>query len=178
MWSNNYYCFTQNTIIMDSKKTEGQYVCSLFPDYEVQEPQVQKPQKTKKELAEEIQRLKGELAEKQREIEQLTKEKEQLRKKANAYDSFVSAESYFPITVIAKSLDMSAISLNQYLRKKGVQYCRGDVWMLYQRYVGKGYTRTMWYEYKNDRSRAHMYWTPKGMMFIRELLKQDGLLKD
>ena len=161
---------------------------SLFPDYEVPASKVTKQKKhtsTRKtsvdELQKEIQRLSEENSEKQKEIELLQKENEKLVFKAKAFDDLIESNSLFPIGIIAKNFGRSAIWLNKYLHEKKVQFSRGDVWELYAKYANKGYTRVCWYNYSTDSQgrplqRPHTYWTGKGLVFIRELLKADGLI--
>ena len=134
-----------------------------------------------KKQSAEILKLQQELCEKQKEIQILQKQCDELKSKAEAFDDLIQSNSLFPIGVIAKSFGRSAIWLNKYLQDKRVQYNRGDVWLLYAKYEAKGYTRVCWYNYSEDSygrplTRPHTYWTGKGLVFIRELLKKDGLI--
>jgi len=157
----------------------------LFPELGTAEAQPKTKKSAKKQvdvnaLMEELKKLKeANLAK----IAELTKENEALRKKAEAFDDLMQSHSLFPTGVIAKNYGKSAIWMNQYLHRKQVQYEDGEVWKLYAKYQSCGYTRYCWYNYSEDSkgrplSRAHMYWTAKGMAFIRELLIKDGLIKD
>jgi phage antirepressor YoqD-like protein len=164
---------------------------TLFPELddvavsssaEIESPPKKKRQSVK-ELKEEILNLKKENSEKQNEIERLQKEQEKLAFKAEAYDDLIESNSLFPIGIIAKNFGRSAQWLNNYLHNKNIQYKRDDVWLLYAKYEKKGLTRICWYSYSEDShgrplQRPHTYWTGKGLVFIRELLKADGLLKD
>ena len=157
----------------------------LFPELGTAEAQPKTKKSAKKQsevnaLMEELKKLKEANHAK---IAELTKENEALRKKAEAFDDLMQSNSLFPIGVIAKNYGYSAIWMNQYLHRKQVQYEDGEVWKLYAKYQSCGYTRYCWYNYSEDSkgrplSRAHMYWTSKGMAFIRELLIKDGLIKD
>ena len=167
-------------------KKKEEFVGTLFPEYEQEKPVLEPKAKKKskiQELQDEIASLQKMLKSEQEEKESLKKENETLKFKAEAFDGLISSNSLFPTTVVAKSFGWSAIKLNQYLKQKRVQYQQGDVWVLYEKYANKGFTRICWYDYSTDSygrplSRAHTYWTCKGILFIRELLKQDGLLKD
>ena len=113
-------------------------------------------------------------------IIELEKENKKLKEKAKVFDALVSSKSFFTTTVVAKSFGWSAIRLNKYLNKKRVQYKRGEVWVLYAKYADKDYTNICWHQYDIDlnhkaKFKAHTYWTTKGLLFIRELLKADGL---
>ena len=169
---------------------ENQNQGTLFPELDVvlSEPSnVAKPQAKKKKRAsvkeqkESLLKLQKENEEKQLEIERLKKLCEQLEPKARAFDDLIESNSLFPIGVIAKNFGRSAIWLNKYLQQKKVQYNRGDVWLLYSKYQSCGYTRVCWYNYNEDSygrplTRPHTYWTGKGLAFIRDLLKADGLI--
>ncbi len=187
------------TIILMAKKQSSKtgFVGSLFPDLDDSNvPQAPKG-RNKKTLSEKLadkedelfqlqqkySDLKDEKAQLQSQNEQLTAQIAKLKQKADAFDELLASESLFPTNIVAKSFGWSAIKLNQYLHEQGIQYKHGDVWVLYQKYANKGYTREMWYNYgKNsigkDLTRAHTYWTMKGIVFIRELLKKNGQITD
>ena len=169
-----------------SKKTDLQQG-TLFPELDVTQtsaevkPQAKKKRKSAKEHQEEILNLKKQLSEKQVEIDGLQKQCNELKSKAEAFDDLIQSNSLFPIGVIAKNFGRSAIWLNKYLQEKKVQYNRGDVWLLYAKYQSCGYTRVCWYNYSEDSygrplTKPHTYWTGKGLAFIRDLLKADGLI--
>ena len=147
---------------------------TLFPVSEVAASQPQ-PKKAKENQQDAKSILEGR-------IKELEKENAILREKAEAFDELIASNSLFTTTVVAKSFGKSAIWLNQYLSKKRVQYLQGDVWVLYAKYQGKGYTKICWYEYAQNSygkslERAHSYWTAKGIVFIRQLLKADGIIE-
>ena len=140
----------------------------LFPEYVSEKPKKETSRKTKLQLLEER-------------VKVLEKENNTLKVKADAFDALISSNSLFTTTVVAKSFGWSAIKLNQYLKQKGIQYQQGEVWVLYAKYANKGYTQICWYDYAvtekgKNLSRAHSYWTAKGIVFIRSLLKADGKL--
>ena len=163
---------------------------TLFPELEpVQQPQEEVSKKkarksVKKTVVEvpdnsdEIAKLKQEIQTLQKEKEALQKENETLKEKAEAFDELISSNSLFTTTVVAKSFGKSAIWLNKYLEGKRVQYLHGDTWVLYAQYQNRGYTKICWYENhkQTGAQRAHTYWTAKGIIFIRELLKKDGII--
>ncbi len=160
-----------------SRKNQNVLQGTLFPEYEVKQPK-----KTQKRPSA-VKRLQAEKAKLEEKVKQLKKENAKLKVKAEAFDELITSSSLFTTTVIAKSFGWSAIKLNQYLNQKRVQYQQGEVWVLYAKYANEGYTRICWYDYATDSkgkplSRAHTYWTSKGLLFIRQLLKEDGLLKD
>lgn len=104
----------------------------------------------------------------------------ELKPKASYYDVVLNCKDLLSISVIAKDYGWSAIRLNEYLHKKGVQFKQGKTWLLYQKYAVKGYTSTKTHEYLgNDganHTNVHTYWTQKGRLFIYDLLKNDGIV--
>ncbi len=91
------------------------------------------------------------------------------------------------VTMIAKDYGCSAIKLNKYLEEKGVQVKFNGMWLLNPKYVDRDYTvigSTKFH--KNGQSKKSKgkqkkevlctYWTRAGLIFIYNLLKQDGIL--
>lgn len=168
----------------------------LFPEFErnlqeslqqSKEPKRKSKQQSQQRLLQEkqdkIAELEAELVAKQKELEQLQKANQKLTVKAEAFDELIESRSLFTTSVIAKSFGYSAIWLNDFLNRKKVQYFNGETWLLYAKYDKCGYTRICWYNYSTDSkgkplSKAHSYWTAKGMLFIKNLLKEDGLIED
>lgn len=104
----------------------------------------------------------------------------ELKPKASYYDVVLNCKDLLSISVIAKDYGWSAIRLNEYLHKKGVQFKQGKTWLLYQKYAVEGYTSTKTHEHLgNDgtnHTNVHTYWTQKGRLFIYDLLKNDGIV--
>lgn len=104
----------------------------------------------------------------------------ELKPKASYYDVILNCKDLVSITTIAKDYGKSAQWLNEYLHKLGVQFKRGRIWYLYQKYAEKGYTSTKTHSYLGKdgqtHSRVHTYWTQKGRIFVYELLKSQGVL--
>lgn len=142
---------------------------TLFPELEVE--QNQKPQEVKMPTIKELQNR----------IAELEAENESLKEKANAFDELSNSPSLFTMTTIGQTFGKSAKWMNNYLAGKGVQYNNGEVWVLYAQYKGKGYAKTLYYKYGETqtgkaRENPHTYWTGAGVVFIRSLLKKDGLI--
>lgn len=104
----------------------------------------------------------------------------EMKPKVTYYDIVLNCSDLLSTTAIAKDYGKSAIWLNEKLHEMGVQFKRGSLWLLYQKYAEKGYTntRTMSYTDKNGTTHAkvHTYWTQKGRLFIYDLLKSIGEL--
>lgn len=104
----------------------------------------------------------------------------EMQPKASYYDLVLNCKDLVSISVIAKDYGWSAKKMNQYLHEKKVQYKKGKIWLLYQKYAEKGYTSTKTQTYAgndgNTHTSVHTYWTQAGRLFIYDLLKADGVL--
>lgn len=103
----------------------------------------------------------------------------ELKPKATYYDVVLKCKDAVNISVIAKDYGWSAQHMNEYLHKKGVQYKQSDIWLLYQKHAGCGYTKTNTHVYEDscgrEHTKVHTKWTQKGRLFIYEMLKADGI---
>lgn len=103
----------------------------------------------------------------------------ELKPKATYYDVVLKCKDAVNISVIAKDYGWSAQRMNEYLHKKGVQYKQADIWLLYQKHAGCGYTKTNTHVYEDtcgrEHTKVHTKWTQKGRLFIYGLLKADGV---
>lgn len=70
---------------------------------------------------------------------------EELAPKARYCDMILQCRNAVPITLVAKDYGMSAIAFNRLLHHLGIQHKIGSAWVLYQKYAGKGYTRSRTY---------------------------------
>lgn len=103
----------------------------------------------------------------------------ELKPKATYYDVVLKCKDAVNISVIAKDYGWSAQRMNEYLHQKGVQYKQADIWLLYQKHAGCGYTKTNTHVYEDtcgrEHTKVHTKWTQKGRLFIYGLLKSDGV---
>ena len=104
----------------------------------------------------------------------------ELNPKASYYDVVLQTKDAISTSQIAKDYGKSAKWLNDLLHTLSVQFKQGGVWLLYDKYADKGYTRSRTHTYSGDdglqHSKMHTYWTQKGRLFIYELLKSHGIL--
>jgi len=95
-------------------------------------------------------------------------------------EEVLDAPDLIPITIIAKDLGMSAMTLNKTLEKRGVIFRRAQTWVLYSKYHDKGYTRTKTHTYINSEGKLQTaiqtYWTQKGRQFIHEFMQTKPVL--
>jgi anti-repressor protein len=101
--------------------------------------------------------------------------------KVEYHDKVLSSESTYNTNLIAKEMGMSAITLNQILKDKGIQYKQGETWILSFKYQNLGYTKTKTHSYTgpNGETKTSMLtvWTELGRKFIHETLKSGELRK-
>ena len=127
------------------------------------------------------------LAEKQLEFAQetITIQSEQLKQQApkvKSYDEYISSDGTFSATQIAKEYGWGAKTLNNKLREMGVQYKQHGQWLLFAKYSGKGYTKSVPHAFTHADGRVDVrmstVWTAKGREYIHSLLKvgQPGML--
>lgn len=104
----------------------------------------------------------------------------EMQPKATYYDVVLRCKDAVNISVIAKDYGWSAQKMNEYLHQKGIQYKQSDIWLLYQKHAGCGYTKTNTHIYEdscgNEHTKVHTKWTQKGRLFIYSLLKADGIV--
>ncbi len=104
----------------------------------------------------------------------------EMQPKATYYDVVLKCKDAVNISVIAKDYGWSAQKMNEYLHQKGVQYKQSDIWLLYQKHAGCGYTKTNTHIYEDscgkEHTKVHTKWTQKGRLFIYSLLKADGIV--
>lgn len=90
--------------------------------------------------------------------------------KVEYHDEVLNSEGLISITVIAKDLGMSAKTLNQKLKAKGIQYKVGETWVLYAKYQAKGFGKTKTFPYNDSNGKQKtsisLYWTEAGREFI------------
>ena len=105
-------------------------------------------------------------------LEELTDE---LAPKALYCELILRSDKALPISIIAKDYGMTAASFNKMLHDFGIQYKVRDTWLLYQKYVRKGYTNSYTYWLNPETSVIHTCWTQKGRLFLYEFLKGYGI---
>jgi len=82
-------------------------------------------------------------------------------------------------TQIAADYGMSANRLNKILKEARIQRCVGGQWILYEKHMRKGYTKSETIAITRSDGRAdtklHTKWTQKGRLMINEVLNSRGI---
>ena len=130
------------------------------------------------------QRLKEVEAKNSQQAERIELQSEELKKQAPKvayHDEVLTSTSTYNTTNIAKEFGMGAPTLNKILHEKGIQYKMDGQWLLYHKYQGLGYTRTVTNTYDNGYGEVHTrqqtVWTERGRQFIHQVMKADLLAK-
>lgn len=99
--------------------------------------------------------------------------------KVQYLESILQSEGTMTTAQIAADYDMSAIQLNQILRDAGIQRKVNGQWILYRKYMGKGYTKSETINITRSDGRPdtkmHTRWTQKGRLMIHEVLTARGI---
>lgn len=113
----------------------------------------------------------------QKKNDKLEFENEKLAEKCGYLDRILESKNAIPVTVIAKDYGMSAQVFNDLLHFLGIQYkLKSGTWVLYQKYADCGYTKSRTYQYDEDKTAVHTYWTQSGRLFLYDHLKKYGYL--
>ena len=95
-------------------------------------------------------------------------------------DTILSSDRTLTTTQIAADYDLSARALNRILREEGIQRCVNGQWILYKQYMGKGYTKSVTFNFLHSDGRPdakpNTQWTQKGRLMIHEILTRRGIL--
>lgn len=127
------------------------------------------------------------IAEKQKHIEELTKEVNvknqvigELKPKADYTDKILKNPGLVTITQIAKDYGMSAKEMNKELHSLGIQFKQSGQWLLYRQYHGLGYTHSETVNIVRADGRPDIKmntkWTQKGRIFLYNKLKKAGII--
>ena len=102
----------------------------------------------------------------------------ELKPKADYTDEILKCPGTVNITQIAKDYGMSGTKMNKLLNELGVQFKKGGQWFIYEKYNGKGYTKSHTVQIERHGVKdcvMNTKWTQKGRLFLYELLKNNGV---
>ena len=102
----------------------------------------------------------------------------ELQPKADYTDEILKCPGTVTITQIAKDYGMSGTKMNKLLNELGVQFKKSGQWFIYEKYNGKGYTKSQTVQIERHGVKdcvMNTKWTQKGRLFLYELLKNEGI---
>ncbi|WP_144559579.1 Rha family transcriptional regulator [Shouchella miscanthi] len=95
--------------------------------------------------------------------------------KADYVDQILKSSGTMLVTQIAADYGLSAKALNKILHEEGVQRKVGKQWVLYNKHMNKGYTKSHTHIDDGGNSRPNTHWTQQGRLFIHEIMKKRGI---
>ena len=124
--------------------------------------------------------LATQLKEERQKVNSLQIALEESQKQARYLDLIIESKGALRVSQIAQDYGMTANKLNKVLYELGVQHKVNGQWILYKRHMGKGYTDSHTYDFKDKngcpRTNVSTTWTQKGRLFLYELLKENNYL--
>lgn len=94
--------------------------------------------------------------------------------KVKVYDDYISSTGTYTATQIAKEYGWGAETFNRKLKEMGIQYKQNGQWLLYAKYDGNNYTKSIPRTYtKSDGTvgtQMQTVWTSRGREFIHGIL--------
>lgn len=115
------------------------------------------------------------IAVKDAELKALDEKIEDMTPKVTYYDTILQSHATMTVTQIAKDYGITAAKLNSILHDEKIQYKCGSQWVPYQKYAGKGYTKSKTYKYSMFGTNVHTQWTQKGRLLIHSVLTRRGV---
>lgn len=112
--------------------------------------------------------------------ENLLIELEEANKNADYLDLILQTKDSLTITQIAQDYGISARKMNQLLKQERIQRIVNGQWVLYAKYLGKGYISSRTFDYEGKDGKIHSnvttVWTQLGRRFLYDKLKAIGVL--
>ena len=112
--------------------------------------------------------------------ENLLIELEEATKNADYLDLILQTKDGLTITQIAQDYGMSARKMNQLLKRERIQRTVNGQWVLYAKYLAKGYATSRTFDYVGKDGKPHSnmttVWTQLGRRFLYERLKAIDVL--
>ncbi|WP_175062153.1 phage antirepressor KilAC domain-containing protein [Streptococcus salivarius] len=114
------------------------------------------------------------------ENESLLIELEEANKNADYLDLILQIKDSLTITQIAQDYGISARKMNQILKQERIQRIVNGQWVLYAKYLAKGYVSSRTFDYTGKDGKVHSnittVWTQLGRRFLYDRLKAIGIL--
>ena len=120
------------------------------------------------------------IEQKQEEITELKAENVELQKQSEYTRVILQSKQTVLVTQIAQDYGMSARRFNALLRDLGIQHKVRNQWILYGKYLNKGYVHSATHNYTHTNGipdvSLNTEWTQKGRLFLYEELKKHGVM--
>ena len=120
------------------------------------------------------------LMQKEEEIIELKAENVELQKQSEYTRVILQSKQTVLVTQIAQDYGMSARKFNLLLRDLGIQHKVRNQWILYGKYLNKGYVHSTTHNYTHTNGSPDVSlnteWTQKGRLFLYEELKKHSFI--
>lgn len=126
-----------------------------------------------------IEEQQKQLTQKEEEIIELKTENVELQKQSEYTRVILQSKQTVLVTQIAQDYGMSARRFNALLRDMGIQRKVNGQWILYGKYLNKGYVHSATHSYTHTNGNSDVSlnteWTQKGRLFLYEELKRHNI---
>lgn len=162
--------------ILHEVRTTGGYIATKADDTpeEIMARALTIAQATLEKREERLKQLEADNAAKDETISIQAEQIKESAPKVKVYNDYISSSGTYTATQIAKEYGWGAETLNRKLKEMGIQYKQNGQWLLYAKYDGNNYTRSIPRTYtKSDGvigTQMQTVWTSKGREFIHEIL--------
>ncbi|MCL3851439.1 phage regulatory protein/antirepressor Ant [Parabacteroides sp. GYB001] len=127
-----------------------------------------------------IEEQQKQITQKEEEITELKAENVELQKQSEYTRVILQSKQTVLVTQIAQDYGMSARKFNLLLRDLGIQHKVRNQWILYGKYLNKGYVHSTTHNYTHTNGSPDVSlnteWTQKGRLFLYEELKKHSVL--
>lgn len=162
--------------ILHEVRTTGGYIATKADDTpeEIMARALTIAQATLQKREERLKQLEADNAAKDETISIQAEQIKESAPKVKVYNDYISSSGTYTATQIAKEYGWGAETLNRKLKEMGIQYKQNGQWLLYAKYDGNNYKRSIPRTYtKSDGmigTQMQTVWTSKGREFIHEIL--------
>ena len=103
-----------------------------------------------------------------------------MKPKVSYVDNILQCKDTINVTQIAQDYGMSAKAFNILLRNLKIQHKVGQIWIVYGKYLAKGYVQSETFTYaKADGTqgvRTFTKWSQRGRLFLYDTLKSHNII--
>lgn len=131
--------------ILHEVRTTGGYLATKQDDTpeEIMARALTIAQATLEKREERLKQLEADNAAKEETISIQAEQIKESAPKVKVYNEYISSTGTYTTTQVAKEYGWGAETLNRKLREMGIQYKQNGQWLLYSRYDGKNYTKSI-----------------------------------